>query len=507
MQAIRITRSPLSTAISAISLAFAVLATAPAGAAEGDMQLYVDTQSKQIFAEPGPNRVLMGTFRPVTEQAAAAPVAAATNAAPLNATGNTPVVNLTALETTVKEQGAKIETLTAAQTKTAWAGNIKFRGYVQNRYTEMLGGDEGINLWSDRSVGDQNSLGDADKNYLIRRARIVLEGDIGKRLSIYLQPDMASSAGTTGHVLQMRDAYGDFYLTEDRVHRLRIGQSKVPYGFENMQSSSNRLALDRVDAMNSAVRDERDLGVFYYYTPSKIQALFGEINSAGLKHSGNYGMFGLGLYNGQGANRGDRNDNQHVVARLTYPWKFSDGQYFEAGIQGYSGEYAPTTGAYRAPGNVSKTPTIAAPFAFGHDDERIGVSAIWYPQPFGLQAEWNWGTTPQLDLATNAIVEEDLNGGYVQAMFMTKNQFGTFLPFIKWQYFDGANKAETNAPANDVNDIEVGIEWQVAREVELSAIFHHMERNNLVTGNRAGRPDYEHFEADALRLQVQFNYQ
>jgi hypothetical protein len=41
--------------------------------------------------------------------------------------------------------------------------------------------------------------------------------------------------------------------------RVRVGQSKVLFGFENMQSSQNRLTLDRNDALNSAVANERDL--------------------------------------------------------------------------------------------------------------------------------------------------------------------------------------------------------------------------------------------------------
>src|SRR5690606_25564042 len=112
--------------------------------------------------------------------------------------------------------------------------------------------------------------------------------------------------------------------------------------------------------------------------------------------------------------------------------------------------YVPTTGAYRDAAGVSRTPAIADEFRNGHDDERVALSLLWYPQPFGLQAEWNWGTTPQLDLATNTITEGNLDGGYVQAMLKLDNDFGTFLPFLKWQYFDGANKAETNAPANEV---------------------------------------------------------
>ena len=52
------------------------------------------------------------------------------------------------------------------------------------------------------------------------------------------------------------------YIDKEKVNRLRIGQSKIPYGWENLQSSQNRLPLDRDDAFNSAAKNERDLGVF-----------------------------------------------------------------------------------------------------------------------------------------------------------------------------------------------------------------------------------------------------
>ena len=121
-------------------------------------------------------------------------------------------------------------------------GKMNIRGYVQLRNTAMLGGDKGVNLWSDRSVGDDQSLNNQDHNFLIRRARIIFSGDVGDRLSYYIQPDFASSVGGTsnsnsngaGNFAQLRDAYGDVYITKDRVHRIRVGQSKVPYGFENL---------------------------------------------------------------------------------------------------------------------------------------------------------------------------------------------------------------------------------------------------------------------------------
>lgn len=394
-------------------------------------------------------------------------------------------------------------------------GKINIRGYLQIRNTTMLGGDEGINLWSDRSVGDDRSVGSADKNFLIRRARVILFGDVGERLYYYLQPDFASSAGGTGNIVQLRDAYGDVYLTKDKVHRIRVGQSKVPYGFENLQSSQNRLALDRVDALNSAVRDERDLGAFYYYTPLETQALFQEIAKKGLKHSGNYGQFGIGAYNGQGANRGDQNDNYHIVARYTHPWKTESGQIYEAGIQGYRGQYVVASrGGYTVNRTAVGAPDISQGIN-GFKDERVGVSFMMYPQPFGIMAEWNWGTTPGLDVATNTIREQSLNGGYVQAMYQIENfKFfdtnGTLIPFIKWQYFDGASKAETNAPQNNVNDWELGAEWQIAPEVELVAYYHKMKRSNLVTGtinpNVKANSSYETFDAEALRVQLQYNF-
>jgi phosphate-selective porin len=408
---------------------------------------------------------------------------------------------------------------------------VKFRGYVQVRNTAMLGGDEGVNLWSDRSVGDDRSLNDQDKNFLIRRARIIVFGDVGERLSYYIQPDFASSIGGTsnsnasgaGNFAQLRDAYGDVYLTKDRVHRVRVGQSKVPFGFENLQSSQNRLALDRADALNSAVRDERDLGAFYYYTPKATQELFEEIQKAGLKHSGNYGQFGIGVYNGQGANARDRNDNLHVVARYTHPWKTESGQIYEVGVQGYSGNYVSTPSAYRRQTGPNTFQNVAVGNVLledrnGTKDERVGVSLMMYPQPFGLQAEWNWGTTPGLDTATNTIREQNLHGGYVQAMYKIDNvkifdTNSTIIPFVRWQYFDGFNKAEANSPENHVNDWEVGAEWQIAPEVELVAYYHKMKRSNLVTGASAATAalggaaaDYEKFDAEALRVQLQYNF-
>jgi hypothetical protein len=159
---------------------------------------------------------------------------------------------------------------------------------------------------------------------------------------------------------------------------------------------------------------------------------------------------GVHAETGQGANRFEQNDDFHVVSRFTYPFQFPNGQFFEAGVQAISGRFLPSVEEI---GGV--TPVMNAPDK-GFQEQRLGVHAVLFPQPFGLQAEWNWGRGPQLNEERMAIETASLNGGYVQAMYKLENRWGTWFPFVRWQYFDGALKFERNAPQNHVDDVEVG---------------------------------------------------
>lgn len=449
------------------------------------LELYVDSTTKQIFSEPGPNRVKMGTFKSVGDAAEAK----SENAASIDLVEMKQELELRQRE--LEEKLDKIAMAPAPKPASSgknWADTMKVRGYMQIRSNPIIGGDKQIAHQADRSIGDNT-------NFMIRRMRLIFFGDIGERLSYYIQPDFASRSGDgTGNIAQLRDAYGDIYLTKDRVHRLRVGQSKIPYGFENLQSSQNRIALDRADAINSCCKDERDLGVFYYYTPKEQQDLFKYLVDSGLKGSGNYGMFAFGAYNGTGANRSENNDNLHLVSRFTYPVKFENGQIFEAGIQAISGTFKPSTSINK----IDET----FPNKDGFKDQRVGVHAVLYPQPFGLQAEWNWGRGPELNDTRTMIEEKSLNGGYVQAMYRIKDfyGYGVMIPFVKWQYFDGAQKFETNAPRNKVNDWEAGVEWQPVPEIEFTAYYSKLDRNNLATA------PYSKYNTDILRFQLQYNF-
>jgi hypothetical protein len=454
-------------------------------ALQGDtLTLYSDPKTGQVYTTAGEGRTEMGDFVDAKEIDS----------------------HFREDESHVAEYESKINQYVEKDKKN-WSNKLKIGGYVQVRNTEWLEGEDKLNdgsfkgYWADGST--QN-----DKNFLIRRARLILSGNVGDHLGLYFQPDFGSTPGSTtsSNFGQLRDFYGDIFIDKTKEHRVRIGQSKVPYGFENMQSSSKRLTLDRNDAINSAARDERDMGAFYYYTPVAIQELLAEIDDLGLKGSGNYGMFALGAYNGQGANNTEKNGNNHIVTRLTYPFKTQSGQIFEFSAQAYSGKYVinPTSTTV---GTASGNQPSQANAKKGMKDERIGITAIMYPQPFGIQAEWNWGTTPGATTeTTNAVEEKSLNGGYIMSMYRMTNVLkdgDVLTPFVKWQYFDGYSKAENDAPRNQVNDWEIGAEWQVAKEFELTGVIHKMNRTDIA-GSFNGYN--ERFEGTAFRVQAQFNY-
>ena len=376
-----------------------------------------------------------------------------------------------------------------AETKKKWYDVFSLKGYTQIRYNRLLETNSNLKCdQCDKSWGKGGSL-------FFRRARLVLSGNVHERVYGYIQVDMANtlssgSASANLNFVQLRDLYFDFYLNKKKQFRLRPGLSKVPFGFDNLQSSSNRLPLDRSDPINSAVPNERDMGVFFYWTPLKIKERFKYLTSSGLKGTGDYGVFGTGIYTGQTASRPDLNDNLHLVARLAYPFLIGEKQILEPAIFAYSGFYN-TTG-FRSSG-------VKGDLEF--KDERIGASIIKYPQPIGFQAEYNIGTGPAFDPADSTIKQSDLHGGHVQVMYMLKLKGQIITPYARAQYYDGGKKHEKDAARHEVKELEIGVEWRPIPAFELTAAYVMSERTfidftkpiNTQSGN-------------LLRLQAQFNY-
>ena len=370
-------------------------------------------------------------------------------------------------------------------TSKKWFESINIRGYAQIRYNGLLQTNEDLGCEQcDKSWG-------GDNGFFIRRMRVIIYGQISPRVYLYVQPDFASAPSTsTLHYAQLRDAYFDLGLDKDNEFRLRIGQSKVPYGFENMQSSQNRLPLDRADAMNSAVTNERDLGVFFYYAPAKIRKRYSSLVNDGLKGSGDYGVFGLGIYNGQTANRPELNSNRHIVTRLSYPFEWKK-QIFEPGIQAYKGDYTLSSLSSGVKSNATKT----------YLDERVGGTFVLYPKPFGILAEYNVGNGPEFDKLADSITNQRLHGGFITASYKIDLKGQTLIPFVRYQKYDGGKKHELDARSYEVEELEIGAEWQPNKNFELVVMYtmssrryeDYAKQNNYQRGN-------------LLRIQAQVNF-
>jgi hypothetical protein len=487
------------TAISLIAASFLFSASAPAIA---------QSAPPVAAGESGEARTIADLQRQIDElkaivaalQTQQAP-APAVVAAPVPATG-TPVVAVTttaqppAADTAITP--AQLAAAPAKPKAKAWYEKLRLRGYTQMRFNQIVSGDAS----APAGVSRLRTIGDSevrpDNNFSFRRMRLVLQGDVNEHLSLYFQPDFAAavsnqSAGERREgTVSLRDMYADVFPFDDKSFRIRLGQSKVPFGWENLQSSSNRLALDRTDGINSAASGERDIGVVAYYTPPKVQKIWDRLSADGQKLFGSYGAFGFGAFNGQGLNRTEGNDGVMLVGMATWPFELDglglDGQVFEIGGSVMHNRIRPEIRT----GGLS-------PASF--KDERVGIHAILYPQPIGVQAEWNWGTGPEFVPATGRIEERPLDGGYVQVMGKIDNSpIGPFYPFARWQYYRGGFKAATNAPRLETEELELGFEFQLDSALEITTTYGFAKRKE------ADERRFGQAEGQILRVQAQWNY-
>ena len=376
---------------------------------------------------------------------------------------------------------------TVVSTEKKWFETFAIRGYFQTRYNRLLETNSKLKCEQcDKSWGENGG-------FFIRRARIIFSGQISKQVYFYIQPDFASSASSTNlGFAQLRDAYLDVGIDKKNEFRIRAGQSKIPFGFENMQSSQNRLPLDRDDALNSAVANERDLGVMFYWAHEAKRKLFTSLVKEGLKGSGDYGIFGFGLFNGQTANKPELNNGSHLVARITYPFEVA-GQIIEPSLQAYNGRF------------VIPKEQISTGVKFDQNrnfaDQRVAATFVLYPKPFGIQAEYNVGKGPEYNKTTDSIEVKKLQGGYVVFSYLLKTKEQVIIPFTRLQYYDGGKKHELDARSYKVNEVEIGIEWQPVRQFEFTAMYTISSRrfedfvmeDNLQKGS-------------LLRLQAQVNF-
>ena len=368
-----------------------------------------------------------------------------------------------------------------------WYDRILIRGYAQVRYNRLFATNPLLFCPAcDRAVGYPGGIS-------IRRARVIIQGGLSDQVQVKLEADLVTSVANDFNFLQMRDLYGDVFADKAHTGQARLGLAKVPYGFDNLQSSSVRLPFDRSDAISSGAPGERDVGLFAIWGAAPARKGLRELVDSNYKGEGDYGIVMLGVYNGQSITRGELNDNKHVGIRVSYPFSLPHHQILELGVQAYTGKYVLPL--------FLRTPGIIAPTDGEFLDQRVALSMFLAPRPFGLQAEWTWGTGPSFDPVTNTIGERPLNGGYVTAMYRGLVLHRLFFPYARWQYYDGGKKNELDARSYLIEELEVGIQYLVLRGLTMTVAYMVSDRTFEDAVLRDNRQ-----EGSTVRVQAQFNY-
>jgi len=187
----------------------------------------------------------------------------------------------------------------------------------ENKGEHSLSTEQSMKLSGFTQVGYTHSK-EGLSEFKIRRARIVLKGDIFKNINYRLQIDAVKSP-------ILLEAIVEFSIKPYIV--LRIGQFKVPFSLENLTSSSSLDTINRSQTVEKLCpgRDigsqGRDIGAMASGKFSKIE-------------------YSLGIFNGSGINKGDLNKQKDIGGRLVFhPWDF-----FQVTAAFYDGRYSSASG-------------------------------------------------------------------------------------------------------------------------------------------------------------------
>ena len=203
--------------------------------------------------------------------------------------------------------------------------------------------------------------------FLIRRARVSLQGRVARVFEFYLNPDFA------GGTLTLFDAYLDTRFAD--AFRVRIGKAKTPFGLERLQSASWTLFVER--ALPTALVPNRDVGV----------QVLGDL-------PGGIVSYGASLSNGTtdgGSTDLDANEGKDAAGRvLVRPFARAAQNPLAGlaiGIAGSTGDQPPALPALRTTAQQTFFSYAAGATGTGRRT-RISPQGAYYAGPFGGIAEY-----------------------------------------------------------------------------------------------------------------------
>ncbi|MCE9612647.1 MAG: OprO/OprP family phosphate-selective porin [Lentisphaerae bacterium] len=242
------------------------------------------------------------------------------------------------------------------------AFQLKMRGYVQTDSRFFLDDDAGKST-------------DA---FVVRRVRPIWEGKLYRDFDYRIMPDFGGGSAV------LQDAYLGY--TASPAFKLRAGKYRPPLGLENLQSSTDLMAVERGLPLNLV--PVRDVGL----------QLYGDLLDGSLSYA-------AGVFNGvpDGASGdGDSNDAKDAVGRLlATPFRTTDVAALKGLTVGIAASAGDQDGTPTSTG-LSSFKTVGQQTFFSYrsstnaddatraDGNRVRVSpqALYYYRSLGLLAEY-----------------------------------------------------------------------------------------------------------------------
>jgi hypothetical protein len=389
-----------------------------------------------------------------------------------------------ALEDKVNALEGKVEGIaepfSAMQSDVAALKRLKISGYIQGRYEWHDDADYGFRV--DNGV---KKIRETNRFYVRRgRLKTVYVGDFSEFL---LQID------AVGDGVTLKDAEASLVLTNENPwmpsatpweFKLTMGQFKVPFGFEVLQSSGDREMPERSAVIRALYPGERDRGVRLQYTYDWFKLMAAVIN-------GNF-----------------TTDPDHVAFDQT-SWKdivgrvSADLDVVVISVSAHHGHFLKTV----------RQPTAAMPVAGyqRYNRLRLGADAQAYIDIPGLggltlRGETIWGKDTQMDFAEVAADPNKCNDeqhfGWIGTLVQNLgDHMGVVVRVDQYDPIKSLDDKCTNAARhttadNDkVTDVGFGLLGFVSANLKVSAIYEHLvEQEAKKVGN------------DILTLQMQAKF-
>ena len=275
-------------------------------------------------------------------------------------------------------------TVEAIQSSVDGFKKLKFRGFIQGRYEHHQDAADG---WSNYKN---------ENRFYVRHGYLGVKYE-GKNAEYFLQIDGNSNEGVV-----LKDAEATFVDTWTPFHlRVTLGQFKVPFGYEIMQSDADRELPERSQVVLSLFPGDRDRGL-------RLQARYQMfLLKIALVNGASFGQKDPSNFQGVVQNGYDPNGFKTVVGRLG-----ADLGWLVGGISGMWGRTLDTnvlpvpeiTTTFVSADGTQQTmtsPAIAASYLY-YEQLRLGADVqVYLDVPkvggFALKGELIWARKKNLD--------------------------------------------------------------------------------------------------------------